>query len=170
MNSTPEEHKKQAPASAAAAIITVSDTRTPETDKSGKVIKELLLDAGHAAGEPVIIPDDRDAITKHIASLMKESSLDVILITGGTGVAERDVTIETVTPLFEKELPGFGEIFRMLSFTEDIGSSAILSRAAAGTSGKTAIFAMPGSSGAVKLAMTKLILPELRHIKQQLNK
>jgi molybdenum cofactor biosynthesis protein B len=159
-----------APPTVTAAIITVSDTRTPATDKSGKLIRELLMDRGHTAGEAVILPDDRGTLTRHITELLEKSSIDVILITGGTGIAERDITIETVAQFFEKELPGFGEIFRMLSFTEDIGSSAILSRAAAGTSGRIAIFAMPGSRGAVQLAMTKLILPELCHIKQQLNK
>ncbi|MFC7373377.1 molybdenum cofactor biosynthesis protein B [Fictibacillus iocasae] len=170
MSSTPTEHKREAPSFVNASIVTVSDTRTRENDKSGKRIVELLKNAGHTVNDHIILRDEAILLQQQLEEMLADKRVDVILITGGTGIAARDITIETVSSLFDKELPGFGEIFRMLSYTEDIGSSAIMSRAAAGTAGRTALFAIPGSIGAVTLAMEKLILPELQHIKQQLNK
>ncbi|MFC4737669.1 molybdenum cofactor biosynthesis protein B [Bacillus daqingensis] len=165
-----EEHKKQAPNVAAVMIVTVSDTRTEADDKSGKLIRELLEQDGHQIVAKRIVPDEKKQIQEAVQAGMKEKAVEAVIINGGTGIAARDVTIEAVEPLFDKEIPGFGEIFRMLSYTDDIGSAAIMSRAAAGTAEGTAVFAVPGSSGAVKLAMTRLICPELTHVIRELRK
>lgn len=151
-------------------VVTVSDTRNTTTDKSGKLIVELLKEAGHQIEAWEIIPDEKDSIRQTIEVGRKNKAIDVIITNGGTGIADRDVTIETVRPLLDKEMPGFGEIFRALSYTEDIGSAAILTRAIAGVSNHTAVFSVPGSSGAVRLAMEKLILPELSHVVHEIQK
>lgn len=164
------EHKKEAPKFVKCKIITVSDTRTIETDKSGNLIKELLLEEGHVIVQHIIVKDEASQITDEVVSGCLNEEVEIILLNGGTGISERDVTIETLRPLFQKEIVGFGEIFRYLSYTEDIGSAAIMSRAVAGTRNRTGIFAMPGSTGAVKLAMYKLILPELQHVVRELKK
>ncbi|WP_404453580.1 molybdenum cofactor biosynthesis protein MoaB [Virgibacillus necropolis] len=151
-------------------VITISDTREISTDKSGQLIIKLLELEGHHIEIKEIVPDEKTAI-KHIIDAGKENSdIDVILTNGGTGIAYRDVTIETVKALLDKEIPGFGELFRSLSYSEDIGSAAILSRAIAGVANHTAVFSMPGSSGAVRLAMEKLILPELSHVVHEIQK
>lgn len=165
-----EEHKESAPHSVTCKVITVSDTRTEETDKSGQLMISLLKESGHLIADYVIVKDNREEIEKEVLRGGMNASIDVILTNGGTGIAKRDVTIETVQALFEKEINGFGELFRMLSYTEDIGSSAILSRAIAGVVGNKAVFSTPGSTGAVRLAMNKLILPELGHIVSELKK
>ncbi|KAA9027490.1 MogA/MoaB family molybdenum cofactor biosynthesis protein [Niallia endozanthoxylica] len=165
-----EEHKKQAQTSVICKVITVSDTRNKETDKSGKLMIDLLESAGHRIGEYVIVKDEKGPIREEVLKGCLNPEIDVILTNGGTGIALRDVTIETVQSLFDKEISGFGELFRMLSYQEDIGSAAILSRAAAGVIGNKAVFSTPGSSGAVKLAMNKLILPELGHVVRELKK
>ncbi|WP_173915840.1 molybdenum cofactor biosynthesis protein B [Halobacillus sp. Marseille-Q1614] len=164
------EHKKQAPSTVRCMVITISDTRTEETDKSGRYIKESLLEEDHQISNYMIVKDEAEQIKQAVMTGIEKADIDAILLNGGTGMAKRDVTIETVTPLFEKDMPGFGEIFRMLSYTEDIGSAALLSRAAAGVAGDTMIFSMPGSSGAVRLALHKLILPELGHIIREIQK
>ncbi|MFD2046332.1 molybdenum cofactor biosynthesis protein B [Ornithinibacillus salinisoli] len=164
-----EEHKKNY-TKVNCMIVTISDTRNHQTDKSGALMKELIERAGHKIIEKEIVPDSRDAIRKQIEAGCENPMIDVIVTNGGTGIAYRDVTIETVQPMLDKELIGFGEIFRMLSYQEDIGSAAILSRAIAGVRQSTAIFCTPGSSGAVKLAMNKLILPEISHVVQEINK
>ncbi|WP_172297031.1 molybdenum cofactor biosynthesis protein B [Bacillus sp. WMMC1349] len=164
-----EEHKKEAPDCVACQVVTVSDTRTKETDKSGQLMKDYLQDAGHQLVSYQIVKDNKQDIKAAVLEGCQDSRIDVILLNGGTGIAARDVTIEAICPLFSKELTGFGEIFRMLSYTE-IGSSAILSRAAAGVIQNKAVFLTPGSSGAVKLAMTKLIIPELAHVMRELRK
>lgn len=163
------EHKKTA-RQVKCKVITVSDTRDKETDKSGKLMMRLIENSGHIVSDYEIVKDDKGAIRSSIISGYENDEVDVILTNGGTGIALRDVTIETVQSLFHKEIDGFGELFRMLSYTEDIGSAAILSRAAAGVIENKAVFCTPGSSGAVKLAMTKLILPELGHVVKELNK
>lgn len=165
-----EEHKESAPHSVTCKVITVSDTRTEETDKSGQLMISLLKESGYLIADYVIVKDNREEIEKEVLRGGANASIDVILTNGGTGIAKRDVTIETVQALFEKEINGFGELFRMLSYTEDIGSSAILSRAIAGVVGNKAVFSTPGSTGAVRLAMNKLILPELGHIVSELKK
>lgn len=156
--------------SVACFVATVSDTRTVETDKSGKLIIELLEKADHTCVEHTIVKDDMEAIKVLIEQVLEDERVEVILLTGGTGIAKRDVTIEVVEKMFDKTIPGFGELFRMLSYTEDIGSRAMLSRATAGVVAGKIVVAMPGSSGAVKLAMNKLIIPEINHFIHELHK
>lgn len=152
------------------AVLTVSDTRTPETDTGGALVKTLAEAAGIEVAGYRIVKDDQAEIKRAVAEWLEEKDLDAIVSTGGTGIAKRDVSIEAIEPLFEKEIPGFGELFRFLSFTEDIGTRALLSRASAGVASDKAIFVLPGSRGAVKLAMERLVLPELAHITFELNK
>jgi molybdopterin adenylyltransferase len=165
-----QEHKSQAPKSVKCKIITVSDTRDKETDKSGRLMIELLTAAGHTITDYCIVKDEAGAIREEVIKGCENPEVDVVLTNGGTGIALRDVTIETVRALFNKEISGFGEIFRLLSYQEDIGSAAILSRAIAGVVNNKAVFSTPGSSGAVKLAVSKLILPELGHVVRELRK
>ncbi|MDG5471883.1 MogA/MoaB family molybdenum cofactor biosynthesis protein [Jeotgalibacillus sp. ET6] len=164
------DHRKKSAGRVTCKVITVSDTRTVETDKSGKKIIELLKENEHEVKSYEIAADEKLLIQRAVQSGIQDPEIDAILLNGGTGFSKRDVTIESVTPLLEKELIGFGEIFRYLSYAEDIGSAAILSRAVAGTVKETVIFAMPGSTGAVKLAMNKLILLEIGHIVMEINK
>ncbi|KAM3091063.1 molybdenum cofactor biosynthesis protein B [Phormidesmis sp. 146-35] len=149
------------------AVITVSDTRTPETDRSGQLIQQLLLKAGHRIGHYTLVKDEPDQIRSQLSALSDRSDLDALIFNGGTGIAPRDTTYDAIEQLLEKTLPGFGEIFRSLSYQE-IGSRAIASRAIAGTYRGKLIFSIPGSSNAVKLALEKLILPELVHLVSQL--
>jgi molybdenum cofactor biosynthesis protein B len=165
-----QEHKAEAPKSVSCMVITVSDTRTKETDKSGQLMQQLLEEQGHSTLQYDIVPDEPEQVLQSIHKGLDDKEIDVILLNGGTGIAMRDTTFETVSGILEKEMPGFGEIFRYLSYTEDIGSAAILSRAVAGTVKGKAIFSTPGSSGAVKLAMTKIIIPELGHVVRELKK
>lgn len=164
------EHKAAAPSTVRVQIITVSDTRTLETDKSGMLISEMLNKNNHNVIERVVIKDDQAIIKSTVKNGVDNKEIDAILLNGGTGISRRDVTYEVIESMLEKELTGFGELFRMLSFTEDIGSPAMLSRAIGGVLGDTAIFALPGSSGAVKLGMSRLILPELPHVVREINK
>ena len=164
------EHKKEAPKSVNCKVITISDTRTKDTDKSGQLMIRLLKEHGHHIAAYEIVKDEQIAIRSAILNGCESDNIDVVLTNGGTGIAKRDVTIETVKQLIEKEIVGFGELFRMLSYTEDIGSAAILSRAIAGVSLNTAVFSTPGSSGAVTLAMKKLILPEIGHVVREIRK
>jgi molybdenum cofactor biosynthesis protein B len=165
-----QEHKKAAPRTVNCKIITVSDTRNKETDKSGKLMIDLLEQAGHKIVDYVIVKDEAEPIQTEIVKGCENKEIDVILTNGGTGIAKRDVTIETVQMLLDKEIVGFGEIFRLLSYQEDIGSAAILSRAIAGVVKNKAVFSTPGSTGAVKLAMNKLILPEIGHVVKEIQK
>jgi molybdenum cofactor biosynthesis protein B len=164
-----KEHKNKK-VSVNCLIITVSDTRTVESDKSGDLMEKFLTEAGHQIIQREIVKDERELIQQVITAGSINSDIDVILTNGGTGIASRDVTIEAVESLLDKGIPGFGELFRMLSYTEDIGSAAIMSRATAGIFNHTAIFSTPGSSGAVKLAMEKLIIPELSHVVHEIKK
>ncbi|MCA9447909.1 MAG: molybdenum cofactor biosynthesis protein MoaB [Candidatus Omnitrophica bacterium] len=158
------QHKEKAAQvrAVAIALVTVSDTRTSETDKNGEYLRGQLEELGHRLVEYRIIPDEKSEIEKALTDLIGENC-DILIFNGGTGIGPRDVTIDIVEKKFEKHLPGFGEIFRMLSY-EQIGSAAILSRAAAGYLGSTAVFCLPGSSKAVQLGWEKLIAPELRHL------
>ncbi|EGQ2711614.1 molybdenum cofactor biosynthesis protein MoaB [Staphylococcus pseudintermedius] len=153
------------------AVLTVSDTRTTETDKGGQSVQTLLQTADFEVEiqHYMIIKDELTAIQSTVQQWLT-GDVDVIVTTGGTGIAPRDVTIEAVTPLLDKEIEGFGELFRYLSFTEDVGTRALLSRAVAGTAKRTLIFCLPGSTGAVKLALNRLILPELTHLVYEMNK
>lgn len=152
------------------AILTVSDTRTKDTDKGGNKIEELLLLASHEVIARAIVKDDRDAIEETVKNWLGEATVDVIITTGGTGIARRDVTCEALGPIFDKEIEGFGELFRYLSYTEDIGTRAMASRALAGTAKDKLIFSLPGSVGAVSLGMKRLILPEVCHLYYELQK
>jgi len=148
------------------AVITVSDTRTEETDKSGQLIKQLLADAKHTLAAYKIVKDEPIQIQEQL-ELLSQSDLDVVIFNGGTGIAPRDTTYDALEKLLEKTLPGFGELFRFLSYQE-IGSRAIASRAVAGVYQAKLIFSVPGSSNAVRLAMEKLILPEVVHLVSQI--
>jgi molybdenum cofactor biosynthesis protein B len=150
-------------------VLTVSDTRTAETDTSGRAIRQMLEDAGHLVTGHAIVKDEPAQVTAHVLGQLADPRTQVIVTTGGTGVTSRDGTFEAIDRLLEKRLEGFGELFRMLSFPE-IGAAAMLSRATAGTAARKAIFVLPGSEHAVRLAMTRLILPELGHLVQQLGK
>lgn len=163
MNEIPAEHRATAPAGVVCAVITVSDTRTPETDTGGQAVHDLLVAAGFEVSAREIIRDDPAQMRSLLASFRDDDRIDAVLLTGGTGLSSRDQTFETVTALFTKQLPGYGELFRMLSYQE-IGAAAMLSRAVAGLMGRTVVITMPGSPAAVRLAMEKLIVPELRHL------
>ena len=157
-----EEHKilsKDTPVTC--AVITVSDTRTEETDKSGKLIKSMIGESGHKVTAYHIVPDEPAIISNLLDTL--STSVEVVLLNGGTGISARDNTFEAVSAKLQKTLPGFGEIFRVLSY-EEIGAGAMLSRATAGLFNDTLVFSMPGSTNAVRLAMEKLIAPELSHL------
>jgi|SRR5688500_2758940 len=151
------------------AVVTLSDTRTEATDKSGGRIRELLVSQNHTVAHYTILPDDPARLEPELSRLRDRDDVDVILTNGGTGVSRRDQTIAVVERLIEQPLPGFGELFRMLSW-DQIGSGAMLSRAVGGIAHRKLIFAMPGSTPAVELAMTKLILPELSHLLRELKK
>ncbi|MCH9651813.1 MAG: MogA/MoaB family molybdenum cofactor biosynthesis protein [Deltaproteobacteria bacterium] len=148
---------------ATCGVLTVSDSRTRETDTGGQLISKELEAAGHAVVVRDIVPDDPAEIDGLLRRWLDRDDLQVVLTTGGTGISSRDTTIEVVASLLDKQLTGFGELFRMLSF-EQVGSAAMLSRALAGLSGETFLFAMPGSPKAVGLALHRLILPELPHL------
>ena len=149
------------------AVITVSDRRIPNNDRSGQAIQQLLQQAGHQIGVYLLIPDEPDQIQAELSQLCDRADLDVLIFNGGTGIAPRDITYEVISNVLEKTLPGFGEIFRFLSYQE-IGSRAIASRATAGIYRQKLIFSLPGSTNAVKLALEKLIIPELSHLIRQL--
>lgn len=153
-----------------AAVLTVSDTRTEATDKGGLLISQLLEQASVHVVEKLICKDEVSAIQSHLDCWTSNNEVDVIITTGGTGIAKRDCTIEAISPSFSKEISGFGELFRYISYTEDVGTKAMLSRAVAGVVNDKAIFVLPGSVGAIQLAMKKLILPELEHIIFELTK
>jgi molybdopterin adenylyltransferase len=169
VSDAPREHKAQAPHSVACYVLTVSDSRIPANDTSGDAIRELLAQAGHSITSFAIVKDEPAQVTAAVREQLASERTQVIITTGGTGVSARDGTFEAVNALLDKRLDGFGELFRMLSFQE-IGSAAMMSRATAGTVGRKAIFVLPGSPNAVRLAMTRLIIPELGHLVQQLNK
>jgi len=156
-------HRSDAPRSVATSVITVSDTRTLETDTGGALVVSLLEAAGHAVATRQIVPDEPEAIRGAVEAALADDACRAVVLTGGTGVAPRDVTPDTVEPLLERVVPGFGELFRLLSY-EDIGSAALLSRALAGITRGKVVFVIPGSRGAVGLAMEKLIVPEIAHL------
>lgn len=161
--SIPTQHKAQGPREVRCAVITVSDTRTLETDIGGKLVLDLLIASGNVTVARGIIPDDPARMRPLLEALRERDDLDAILMTGGTGIASRDFTYETVSALLTKPLPGYGELFRMLSYQE-IGPAAILSRALGGLLGNKVLLTMPGSPAAVRLAMEKIIVPELSHL------
>jgi molybdenum cofactor biosynthesis protein B len=157
------EHREKSPGKVACAVITVSDTRTIENDQSGQTVAESLRQAGHTVVQREIVPDEPQPMRELVTRLATDERVEAILLTGGTGIAARDQTPDTLASLFTKELPGYGELLRMLSY-EEIGPAAMLSRASGGLIGQTVVLTMPGSTAAVRLAMDKLILPELGHL------
>lgn len=164
-----QEHREAAPDSVGFAVLTVSDTRTREDDKSGRLIREHLDFRGHDLKGYEIVPDDGDLIRTQLDAWLADPGINAIIVNGGTGIAGRDVTFPIISSLIQKHMPGFGEIFRMLSWDE-VGSASMLSRATAGVSGDTVIFSVPGSSNAVRLALEKLIGPELGHVVLEIRK
>jgi molybdenum cofactor biosynthesis protein B len=162
-------HKAEAPRSVRCYVLTVSDTRTVQNDTSGLAIRDLLVTGGHHVAGYGIVRDEPAQVARAVRDQVDEQDVQVIITTGGTGITSRDGTFEAIDDLLDKRLEGFGELFRMLSF-HDIGPAAMMSRAIAGTIDRKAIFVLPGAENAVRLAMTKLIVPELGHIVQQLSK
>jgi molybdenum cofactor biosynthesis protein B len=149
--------------------MTASDSRTTETNQGGRLVRQLAEAAGFVVAGEALLPDEKEAIQSAVAAIVALGTADVVLVTGGTGIAPRDATVEAVSGLLERRIDGYGELFRMLSFAE-IGPAAMLSRAIAGTIGRVALFAMPGSPAGVRLAMERLILPELTHVVGELNR
>jgi len=158
-----EEHRAHAPESLGFGVITASDSRSAKDDTSGDEIRRQVLAAGHQVIDSLIVQDEFAEIRSAVEVFVSRGPLDVVVISGGTGFTPRDVTVEAVAPLFEREVRGFGELFRMLSWQE-VGSAAMLSRATAGVVRDRAVFLLPGSPRAVALAMEKLVLPEAAHL------
>jgi molybdenum cofactor biosynthesis protein B len=163
MSESTAQHQKAAPKTVRCAVVTVSDTRTLADDRGGQILVEMLTAAGHQIVRREIVPDEPARISALVAELTDRGMIDAILVTGGTGISSRDQTYETVNQMLSKTLPGYGEIFRMLSY-EDIGPAAMLSRAIGGVIGQVILLTMPGSPAAVRLAMERLIVPELGHL------
>jgi len=165
-----EEHRAKAPATPPRLfVVTVSDSRTRATDAGGDLAASLITGAGFTLEGRALVPDDEDRIRAEVRALLAAETADAVLLTGGTGISPRDRTVEAVLPLLDRRLDGYGELFRMLSFAE-VGAAAMLSRAAAGVAGRTALFTMPGSPAGVRLALERLILPELRHLLAELRR
>ncbi len=164
-----QEHQAYAVSSVTCAVITVSDTRTEATDTSGSTIRDLLSEHGHQVCHRTVVPDEPARIREEIMRLGGRPDCQAILLTGGTGIAPRDCTTDTVAALLDRRLEGFGELFRLLSF-EEIGPAAMLSGALGGVRGGQLVFCMPGSTAAVRLAMTRLILPVLPHMAAELRR
>lgn len=163
------EHRAEAPPSVRCFVLTVSDTRSEATDSGGRAIADLLTSHGHHVSARRIVRDEPAQVSAVVREQLEDGALDAIITTGGTGITSRDSTFEAVSGLLEKTLVGFGEIFRMLSY-EEIGPAAMLSRATAGLAKGKIVIALPGSEHAVRLAMTKLILPELGHMVREARK
>ena len=166
---TAAAHREAAPDAVRCAVLTISDTRTVATDTSGALIRSLLEEEGHTIVDAAIVPDDPTAIERRLNGWLARSEIQAVITNGGTGIAARDTTYEVIARLIERRLDGFGELFRMLSYAE-IGAAAMLSRAIAGSARGKLIAAMPGSTNAVRLAMERLILPELAHMVYELEK
>ncbi len=169
MSESVEKHRDASPERVRVAVLTISDTRTPETDTGGNAIVQLMREAGHEVSRREIVEDDAPRIEVVLQELLTDTSVDAVITTGGTGISARDTTYEVVSRLIDKKLDGFGELFRMLSY-EEIGAAAILSRAVAGASGAKFVACLPGSTNAVRLAMEKLLVPEIPHVVFELRK
>ena len=169
MSESVDKHREASPERVRVAVLTISDTRTPETDTGGNAIVELMREAGHEVSRRDIVEDDAPRIEVGLQEFLADASVDAVITTGGTGISARDTTYEVVSRLIDKKLDGFGELFRMLSY-EEIGAAAILSRAVAGASGSKFVACLPGSTNAVRLAMEKLLVPELPHVVFELRK
>ena len=162
-------HRESAPETIRVAVLTISDTRLPETDTGGDVAEELMRGAGHEVVARGIVRDEAASIRNNLIDLLARSDVDVVVTTGGTGISARDTTYEVVDRMIEKKLDGFGELFRMLSY-EEIGAAAVLSRAVAGAVGAKLIASLPGSRNAVRLGVEKLLAPEIAHVVFELRK
>lgn len=168
-DSVPQEHKAQAPRSVGCFVLTISDSKTPQTDTSGALIRERLIQAGHTVAGHAIVKDEPAEVATVIDKGCADPAVQAFILTGGTGVTSRDSTFEAVEVLLDKRLAGFGELFRMLSYQE-IGPAAMLSRAQAGVVRGRALFSLPGSPNACRLALDKLILPELGHLLREIQR
>ncbi len=169
MSESAEKHRKASPERVRVAVLTISDTRTPETDTGGNVIVDSMQKAGHEIVHREIVKDDAPRIKKILEEFLADAAVDAVITTGGTGISARDATYEVVAQMLDKKLDGFGELFRMLSY-EEVGAAAILSRAIAGAAGLKFVACLPGSTNAVRLAMEKLLVPEIPHIVFELRK
>ncbi len=158
-----DAHRAHARRSVGCAVLTVSDTRTPETDTSGAAARELLEAAGHRVVGHAILPDEPELVAQHLRTLLADDVVEAIIVNGGTGLAPRDGTYEVVVGLLEKRIDGFGELFRHLSYAE-IGAAAMLSRAVAGVAARTIVASLPGSTAAVRLGLERLLVPALGHM------
>ena len=168
-DATPLEHKSHAPRAVGCFVLTISDSKMPETDTSGNLIREMLAGAGHPVVGHAIVKDEPSQVTAVIREGCADPALQVFILTGGTGITSRDSTFEAVEALLDKRLTGFGELFRMLSY-QDIGPAAMLSRAQAGVVRGRIVFSLPGSPNACRLALEKLIVPELGHLVREVNR
>jgi len=166
------EHRRDAATRAPVqvAIVVVSDNRTAETDESGPLVRWLLIQAGHTVAGLALIPNHEANTRAHVEALIARDDVDAVILCGGTGLSAKDRTVEAIRPLMEKELPGFGELFRLISYQEQIGTAAILTRAMAGTVNGKLIVSLPGSKAAVELALKKVLLPELQHVMHELRR
>jgi molybdenum cofactor biosynthesis protein B len=168
-DAVPAEHRATAPRSIGCYVLTISDSKTPETDTSGILIRELLTAAGHAIVGHAVVKDEPSQVVAVIRQGCADPNLQAFVLTGGTGVTSRDSTFEAVESLLDKRLTGFGELFRMLSYQE-VGAAAMLSRAQAGVVQRRALFSLPGSPNACRLALEKLIIPELGHLLREISR
>jgi len=168
-DATPREHRAHAPTSVACFVLTISDTRTPETDTGGRVVRDLLARAGHTLVGSAITRDEPADVQRIVREQCTNPAVQAVILSGGTGITSRDSTFEAVEALLDKHLPGFGELFRMLSYQE-IGPAAMLSRAQAGVRAGRIVVSLPGSPNACRLAMDKLVIPELGHLVREANR
>ncbi|MDQ3965262.1 MAG: MogA/MoaB family molybdenum cofactor biosynthesis protein [Actinomycetota bacterium] len=169
MSESAKKHRKASPERVRVAVLTISDTRTPETDTGGNVIVDSMQKSGHEIVHREIVKDDAPRIKKILEEFLADAAVDAVITTGGTGISARDATYEVVAQMLDKKLDGFGELFRVLSY-EEVGAAAILSRAIAGAAGLKFVACLPGSTNAVRLAMEKLLVPEISHIIFELRK
>jgi molybdenum cofactor biosynthesis protein B len=167
--SAPEEHKASAPVSVGCFVLTVSDTRTPQNDTGGALIRELLGAAGHVVVGSTIVRDEPSDVARVVREACANARVQVVILTGGTGITSRDSTFEAVEALLDKRLPGFGELFRVLSY-EQVGAAAMLSRAQMGIHARRVVVSLPGSPNACRLALEKLLLPELGHLVREVSR
>ena len=166
---TPDEHKAHAPRAVGCFVLTISDSKTPQTDTSGQLIRQLLTAAGHAVAGSAIVRDEPSEVQQIIRKAAADPAVQVVILTGGTGITSRDSTFEAVEALLDKRLPGFGELFRMLSYQE-IGPAAMLSRAQLGIHQRRIVASLPGSPNACRLALEKLLIPELPHLVREVGR
>jgi molybdenum cofactor biosynthesis protein B len=168
-STVPHEHRATAPRAVGCFVLTVSDTKTPETDTSGALIRELLAAAGHPVVGSAVVKDEPSEVQRVVREACADDAVRAVIVTGGTGITSRDGTYEAVEALLDKRLPGFGELFRMLSYQE-IGAAAMLSRAQMGVHARRIVVSLPGSPQACRLALEKLVVPELPHLVREVSR